>query len=495
MPCAGLHPPSRLPDRRTDQASVADYAIRTFIGQDAPEPQAPAHVVVHCCWRLAAVRAGPWQSDPDFIELAHRAAAAPWSPIPRRHGRGVAAWQGAWVCPRCARAIYWEEVRVPAGAGAACPDCGALRVWEHDVTSGAGRLTCSCPTVPPTPLPLSAVAPLRPQPPADVPMPQLRTEPVHASDSEPGSPALRWASRLSWRRPRGSERGLLRAQWGDVENAFKQIINEAARVKAIGVQGCDWLAVMDATAQLQAYDLPLEDACNAALRRCGDADAALDFLLDTSEGKLLCEQRKASQEVSQLHAVVADLEGGPGQRQETVRRLLQQRASVNGGVVETPLMLAVRAAGASQHPQRLLVVQELLQGKADCNKADVEGETALMEAVCLGDLALCELLLGARADPDQQSLAGAKAQDFCSCGRLRELLSNKASGPQFFAMDQDDSPIASPRLETRARTTAKYTLFWRSWIHFSASVAHLRLVTCRALLRSARRSRRKLVLT
>lgn len=36
--------------------------------------------------------------------------------------------------------------------------------------------------------------------------------------------------------------------------------------------------------------------------------------------------------------------------------------------------------GASQHPQRLLVVQELLQGKADCNKADVEGETALMEA-------------------------------------------------------------------------------------------------------------------
>ena len=41
---AGLHPPSRLPDRRTDQASVADYAIRTFTGQDAPEPQAPAHV-------------------------------------------------------------------------------------------------------------------------------------------------------------------------------------------------------------------------------------------------------------------------------------------------------------------------------------------------------------------------------------------------------------------------------------------------------------------
>ncbi|CAJ1343571.1 unnamed protein product, partial [Effrenium voratum] len=70
---AGLHPPSRLPDRRTDQASVA--------GQDAPEPQAPAHVVVNCCRRLAAVRAGPWQSDPDFIELAHR--AAPWRPAYR----------------------------------------------------------------------------------------------------------------------------------------------------------------------------------------------------------------------------------------------------------------------------------------------------------------------------------------------------------------------------------------------------------------------------
>ena len=156
------------------------------------------------------MRAGPWQSDPDFIELAHR--AAPWSPIPRRHERGVAAWQGAWVCPRCARATYWEEVRVSAGAGAACPDCGALRVWEHDVTSGAGRLTCSCPTVPPTPLPLSAVAPLRPQPPADVPMPQLRTEPS-MPPIQSLKAALRWASRLSWRRPCGSKRGLLRAQW------------------------------------------------------------------------------------------------------------------------------------------------------------------------------------------------------------------------------------------------------------------------------------------
>ncbi|CAJ1376764.1 unnamed protein product [Effrenium voratum] len=171
-----LHPPPRLPDQRTAQSSVQDYTVRTFTGQDAPEPPEPVHVVVNCCRRLAAVRPDPGQSDAQFLELAHRAAA--WSPIPRRHERGIAAWQGAWACPRCARVTHSEDVHVPAEFGAACPACGRMRLWEHDAAAGTGRLTCGCPLAssaspPPLDMGLSMLS--------DVDMP-----PVRASDSAPG---------------------------------------------------------------------------------------------------------------------------------------------------------------------------------------------------------------------------------------------------------------------------------------------------------------------
>ena len=176
-----LHPPPRLPDQRTAQSSVQDYTVRTFTGQDAPEPPEPVHVVVSCCRRLAAVRPDPGQSDAQFLELAHRAAA--WSPIPRRHERGIAAWQGAWACPRCARVTHSEDVHVPAEAGAACPACGRMRLWEHDAAAGTGRLTCGCPLAssaspPPLDMGLSMLS--------DVDMPPVRPAHVHASDSEPG---------------------------------------------------------------------------------------------------------------------------------------------------------------------------------------------------------------------------------------------------------------------------------------------------------------------
>ena len=74
------------------------------------------------------------------------------------------------------------------GAGAACPDCGALRVWEHDVTSGAGRLTCSCPHCPAyatSPVSCRPAAPTAARSGLSRSMPPIRSLKA----------ALRWASR------------------------------------------------------------------------------------------------------------------------------------------------------------------------------------------------------------------------------------------------------------------------------------------------------------
>lgn len=209
------------------------------------------------------------------------------------------------------------------------------------------------------------------------------------------------------------------------------------------------MARADLLAQLRAHDLP-QEACEIALKRFDDADSALDFLLDSDEGQRLCTQ-------ASLHQCVSEVEGAPLTRQLQLQQLLQQRASVNEALRhshgDTPLMLAVRAAGNSQLPQRLLVVNELLLHRAAPNAADQEGETALMEAVCMGDVALCRLLLDARADVAQRSSAGATAQDFCSNVEVSQLIARwtqaseptreATQGPQIFAMDADDSPRAS----------------------------------------------------
>ncbi|CAE7853333.1 unnamed protein product [Symbiodinium sp. KB8] len=87
---------------------------------------------------------------------------------------------------------------------------------------------------------------------------------------------------------------------------------------------------------------------------------------------------------------------------------------------ESPLILAARAtAGAfAQAAQelgngRLLPVRHLLEARADPDTADdLTGETALMEAACGGDSALCHLLLEQNADPTRLSAAGKLARDF-----------------------------------------------------------------------------------
>ena len=80
-------------------------------------------------------------------------------------------------------ATHSEDVHVPAEAGAACPACGRMRLWEHDAAAGTGRLTCGCPLAswaspPPLDMGLSMLS--------NVDMPPVRPAHVHASDSEPG---------------------------------------------------------------------------------------------------------------------------------------------------------------------------------------------------------------------------------------------------------------------------------------------------------------------
>ncbi|CAE7381552.1 unnamed protein product [Symbiodinium sp. CCMP2456] len=87
---------------------------------------------------------------------------------------------------------------------------------------------------------------------------------------------------------------------------------------------------------------------------------------------------------------------------------------------ESPLILAARAtAGAFAQAAeelgngRLLPVRHLLEARADPDTADdLTGETALMEAACGGDSALCHLLLEQNADPTRLSAAGKLARDF-----------------------------------------------------------------------------------
>ena len=69
----------------TVRHGVADYAIRTFMSNDAREPVPPAHVVALCCHRVAAVRTD--NGGVDFVELPNRNMQ--WAPIAVRGDAGI----------------------------------------------------------------------------------------------------------------------------------------------------------------------------------------------------------------------------------------------------------------------------------------------------------------------------------------------------------------------------------------------------------------------
>ncbi|CAK9021699.1 unnamed protein product, partial [Durusdinium trenchii] len=215
--------------------------------------------------------------------------------------------------------------------------------------------------------------------------------------------------------------------------------------------------------ELYAAVAGLSKLCETTLRHCQET-AGAQVAVAAKLAELQEETSVVAAALHRLRGIFQEIgipeSCGPEHQRQEVRRLLEQRAQVNLPSThgDTPLMLAVRAAGSlgtSELPNRLAVVRELLVMRAQPDTADSEGETALMEAVCMGDLSLCGLLLEARADPERQSSAGAKAQDFCSNEELSRLLlswssrvtniqglpwERHPSAPEVFAMDADDSP-------------------------------------------------------
>ena len=105
------------------------------------------------------MRAGPWQSDPDFIELAHRA-----TPIPRRHERGVGAGgllAGVWLRFASALDRRADSCRLLPAPAAAAPGAPAeRRGLDASDTPVAGRNGGHCvPTPSPVPDDLPEHAP------------------------------------------------------------------------------------------------------------------------------------------------------------------------------------------------------------------------------------------------------------------------------------------------------------------------------------------------
>ncbi|CAE7822655.1 unnamed protein product [Symbiodinium sp. CCMP2592] len=115
----GIEAPTRLPAPSTVRQGIADYTIRTFTSNDAPEPQPPTHVRVLCCRRVAAVRGD--EGEINFVELPDRRIQ--WSPIAVRGDTGIMAWRLSWACPRCPR----EPSKHGAVRSAASPGPAAAR--------------------------------------------------------------------------------------------------------------------------------------------------------------------------------------------------------------------------------------------------------------------------------------------------------------------------------------------------------------------------------
>jgi ankyrin repeat protein len=90
------------------------------------------------------------------------------------------------------------------------------------------------------------------------------------------------------------------------------------------------------------------------------------------------------------------------------RFLLQKGANPNlvDARGNTPLMAAVSAGADS-------VISYLIKGKSDVNRANKAGETPLIRAIQLRNLAVARDLLDAGANPDQvDNIAGRSARDY-----------------------------------------------------------------------------------
>merc|ERR1719408_107672 len=113
--------------------------------------------------------------------------------------------------------------------------------------------------------------------------------------------------------------------------------------------------------------------------------------------------------------------------QEAFAFLLQNGAPKNrqNGLGETPLLTAVRMAVAEPERAEKLIDDMLKKGMVDTCRADMSGETPLMEAAAAGLENIGRLLLEHRANPLAESSSGLTAAQLASesdCEAFVQLL-------------------------------------------------------------------------
>lgn len=112
---------------------------------------------------------------------------------------------------------------------------------------------------------------------------------------------------------------------------------------------------------------------------------------------------------------------------ETFMFLLQNGAPKNrqNAIGETPLLTAVRQAVAEPERAASLIEEMLKKGMADPCRADISGETPLMEAAAAGLEDVGKLLLEHRANPLAESQSGLTAAQLAAesdCEAFVQLL-------------------------------------------------------------------------
>lgn len=116
-----------------------------------------------------------------------------------------------------------------------------------------------------------------------------------------------------------------------------------------------------------------------------------------------------------LHWCAQGLQTEQGRREasaeETCLLLLQHSAPKNrqNNLGETPLLTAVRAAVADPAKAEVLIREMLGKAAADPCRADLTGETPIMEACAAGLEPIARLLLECKADPLASSTSGMTA--------------------------------------------------------------------------------------
>lgn len=110
--------------------------------------------------------------------------------------------------------------------------------------------------------------------------------------------------------------------------------------------------------------------------------------------------------------------------QEMFFFLLQNGAPKNAqnSLGETPLMAVVRMASLEPKRAEALVEELLSKGNVDPNRADISGETPLLEAAAAGLLEIGKLLLEYRANPLAESSTGLTAAQMADTEEFAQLL-------------------------------------------------------------------------